>query len=536
MSRSMSRRQLLMAAAICSGLGPAVAMTTSACSPPPGSTPPPSDQPGLRRTPTRWRPAYHFSPEAGHLADPNGLVYVPGEEGVAGTFHLFHQHDGSWAHATSTDRWWWHDLPLALVPDESGQALSGSAVVDSHNTSGLVGEAKGRGVAAIFTSTAAGEAQELATSTDGGRTFVRYSGNPVLPPIGTADFRDPKVLWDEERHRWVAVIAVTDHVSLYASDDLRSWTFLSDFGRGRGLQTAVWECPDLFQLLEDGDPARPRWVLHVSVGDSEDTKGSTAQWFLGDFDGTRFSCPDPAGLVRVTDFGQDFYAAQTWFGEPGREPVWLAWMGNWRYPYQTPTLGWQGQMSVPRTLTLETRGGEPMLIQRPLDLAAIADGDAVTLEALDLTDAEPERRVPFDGTAYRLQGVLTWDGAAPPREVGVRVRVSGAKGVAFGVRPVDREVFLDRSTSGTEPLPTRAGGTVAFGRRSAARSSVQPQLPFSVLVDASSVEVFLDDGAHVGTNLVFAPDDATGVSVYAGGGSARAEQLEVTHLRTIWSP
>jgi len=297
-----------------------------------------------------FRPVYHYTPASGNLADPNGLIFHQGE------YHLFHQQDGAWAHAVSPDMVRWERLGTALEHDALGLAMSGSCVDDGANTSGLV---PGGGMVAIYTSTEGGEAQSLAYSTDRGRSWKRYDGNPVIPNEGRKDFRDPKVFWHEPTKSWVMVVSLGDRIAVYRSGDLRSWAHASDFGEGKGSHAAVWECPDLFPI-DDVSTGQTRWVLTMSIGDNNETHGSTAQYFIGDFDGSTFFPEDDR--IRFTDAGQDFYAAQTFEKVEGRR-IWLGWMGNWAYPYSMPTEGWKNQMSIPRELTLTTRDGVRLLRQ-----------------------------------------------------------------------------------------------------------------------------------------------------------------------------
>ncbi|WP_246119489.1 glycoside hydrolase family 32 protein [Cellulomonas massiliensis] len=498
----------------------AVVLGIGACTTPPEPSPTPPSVGPSPDPEDAWRPAFHYAPPTGRLADPNGLVWYDDE------WHLFHQADGTWAHAVSADLVHWQTLPTALEHDELGLAMSGSAVVDGANTSGLL---PGGGLAALYTSTAGGEAQSLATSSDRGRTWTRYDGNPVIPNDGRADFRDPKVFWHAPTRRWVMVVSVGDAVELFASTDLRHWSFLSRFGDGQGLHTAVWECPDLFPLPVDGgdDVA---WVLTVSVGDSPETSGSTAQYFVGDFDGTTFTRRGPADLVQVTDVGQDFYAAQTWENAPDGRRLWLGWAGNWRAPYSAPTVGWQGQMSVPRELALRTVDGLPRLVQTPAAELETLWGSPTTWRprSVDGTWA-----VDWRGTAYELDAELD---VGTAREVAVHVRTGdGARGgVAIGVTSGDDpQLFVDRSGAGSPVIGARDGsGPALVPRRTTGYRPVDGVVHLRVLVDASTVEAFVDDGALVATSLVYPPEGANGIAVSAVGGAATVRSLTVRPLRS----
>jgi fructan beta-fructosidase len=217
-------------------------------------------------TPGPGRPRLHFAPPGGWLNDPNGLVYLDGE------YHLFYQHHPHslvwgpmhWGHAVSRDLVRWEQLPIALAPDELGMIFSGSAVVDHENSAGFGAGA----LVAIFTHHMPGrEAQSLAFSTDRGRSWTKYAGNPVLAPADAPrDFRDPRVLWYEGPGggHWVMALAVEREIWFYTSPDLRAWTKASAFGAGRDVAGGVLECPELVTLPVDGGPER-RWALIVSV-------------------------------------------------------------------------------------------------------------------------------------------------------------------------------------------------------------------------------------------------------------------------------
>ncbi|MFF3911518.1 GH32 C-terminal domain-containing protein [Streptomyces sp. NPDC001848] len=270
-----------------------------------------------------YRPQFHFTPDKNWMNDPNGLVHYKGE------YHLFFQYnpngntwgDMSWGHAVSTDLVHWKQLPLALSYDDKEMVFSGSAVVDWHNTSGF-GTPTNPPMVAIYTSylkNTGRQAQSLAYSTDRGRTWTKYQGNPVLD-IGSTDFRDPKVQWYAPTKSWLMTVSLSaEHkVRFYSSRNLKDWTPLSEFGPA-GATGGVWECPDLFPLAVDGDKKNIKWVLVVNINPGGITGGSGAQYFVGDFDGKRFTAQDqgtytpPAGTV-VQNFESDGYGTWTTTG------------------------------------------------------------------------------------------------------------------------------------------------------------------------------------------------------------------------------
>lgn len=493
----------------------------------PGGTAPEEDTGTAREAYTEdFRPRFHYSPAEGNMADPNGMLWFDDE------FHLFHQQDGTWAHAVASDLVHWEELPTALEHDELGQALSGSAVVDGGNTSGLFPDTD-RGMVAIYTNTEGGEAQSIAHSRDDGRTWERYEHNPVIPNDGREDFRDPKVFWHEETRAWIMVVSTGQAVEVFSSPDLLDWEFRSGFGHDQGLQTAVWECPELFPLAVDGDPEDTRWVLAVSVGDNEETGGSTAQYFVGDFDGETFTNTNPADEVLVTDLGQDFYAAQSFTGGPDERRVWMGWVGNWRHPYSAPTEDWKNHMSVPRSLSLETVDGQVRLVQEP-----VAELDQLRGEPFALEDTEIDGVLPLDvnGRSFEFEAEIDLGEA---EEAGLRVFDGDASGTeewfAVGGNTEHDEFVMDRSHAGVDTLwePEREED-VEFGLRRAAHHVPEDGvLRLRGYVDEASVEVFVDGGALTGTMLAYPTPGNDGIALYSSGSTAVLESLTVYPMDPI---
>ncbi len=473
-----------------------------------------------------YRPQYHLSPESGNLADPNGMVYFEGE------YHQFHQQNGQWAHAISKDLVHWEYFPLALTRDELGEIWSGSAVVDWEDTSGFFdGEA---GLVAFFTHFKNGvQSQSIAYSKDKGRTWEKYEGNPVIPNPGIKDFRDPKVFWHDETEKWVMVVSADQTVYFYGSNDLKEWEFLSEFGHGEGAHMAVWECPDLFELPVDGDPNQTKWVLHVSIGDNHVTDGSTAQYFIGEFDGTTFTNNNPSNSVLWTDYGRDFYAAQSYSDIPeedGRR-IWLAWMSNWRYPYQSPTDPWMGMMSVPRELYLKTIPGEGIrLIQQPVEELNSLRASHYKFEDIKVNGTV--KLSDFQGTHYEFEAVIEWDQL---NEVGLRVRKSDTEETLIGFDAGSSEVFVDRTNSGKTDLIDRNGNSFKFGKGFAVPiNSENKQITLHGYIDESSIELFVNDGERVLSNLIFPNATSSSLELYSIGGEAAFKSLDLYHLKTIW--
>jgi fructan beta-fructosidase len=476
------------------------------------------------------RPQFHFSPVTNWMNDPNGLVYHSGE------FHLFYQFNPfgdrwghmSWGHAVSPDLVHWKHLPVALLEEDGIMIFSGSAVVDSANSSGL-GTTEKPPLIAIYTGhTENLQTQNLAFSTDRGRTWQKYRGNPVLD-IGKKDFRDPKVFRHIPTGRWIMAVAlpVERKVAFYGSFDLINWERLGEFGPA-GEVSGIWECPDLFELPIAKSPGEKRWVLIVNLNPGAVAGGSGTQYFTGDFDGATFRA-DPAPAPQWADYGRDFYAAVSWSDVPNSDGrrLWIGWMSNWEYADKIPTSPWRGAMSVPRSLSLEKRPGGLALIQTPVRELSRLRTEVLTTGNIGLPEANRmlrERKV--EGDLLEIEAEFRGGTA---RDFGLSVRAGQDQRTKAGYDVRRAEVYIDR----------RSSGNVSFhpafpGRHAAPLLADGGKIRLHLLVDRSSVELFANGGERVLTELIFPDPESHAVHFYESGGKATLLSLRIWKLASIW--
>lgn len=481
-----------------------------------------------------YRPKFHFGPQKNWMNDPNGMVYFNGE------YHLFYQYHPKgttwgpmhWGHTVSKDMVHWEHCPVALEPDEYGQIFSGSAVVDWNDTSGFFGGKPG--LVAIFThhdtypgSERTRERQSLAYSNDSGRTWTKYRDNPVLSDERFPDFRDPKVFWHKPTEQWVMILASGQMVSIYHSPNLRDWTFASQFGEGEGSHLGVWECPDLFELPVDGDPERTKWVMIVSIGNvPEIVEGSRTQYFIGDFDGTTFRNDSTPETVRWLDSGRDNYAGVSWSDIPAEDGrrIYVGWMSNWRYAQVTPTEGWRSLMTVPRVLSLRSKEDRLVLAQKPVqELQGLRGGSYKWKDEIIEEGQNPLSEISLG--CFELIAELEF---ADAEEFGFKVRASDSHETVIGYRVTEQELFVDRTLSGEgsfhPDFPVRHSVKLEASER---------RLSLHILVDASCVEVFGNDGEAAITDLIFPDQDDLDMAIYTLNGSVRLVSLEIYPLKSI---
>jgi fructan beta-fructosidase len=429
------------------------------------------------------------------------MVYYEGE------YHLFFQYYPNnivwgpmhWGHAVSKDLFHWKDLPIALYPDELGYVFSGSAVVDWNNSSGL-GTKDTPPLVAIYTyhdavAAEAGEidyqTQGIAYSTDKGRTWVKYTDNPVLDNPGVIDFRDPKVFWHEETQKWVMALAVKDQIAFYGSPNLKEWSLLSEFRSEIGVYGGVWECPDLFPLEDEA--GNTHWVLLVSINPGAPNGGSGTMYYVGDFDGEKFT--NKNRRLHWLDYGRDNYAGVTWADIPeedGRR-IFMGWMSNWLYAQEVPTSPWRSAMTVARSLHLKKHGQDFLVCSKPVEeIQALRtasssypdhEGKLWTLT----TDA-----VPFE-IEFAVQSIDSSIG-----DFTLKLSNAAGESISMHYDPQREGLSINRDNAGNTAFNSAFTGE-AFGPLEGAYETMN----FRMIVDKTSLEVFVNEGVLAQTETFF---------------------------------
>ena len=489
-----------------------------------------------------FRPVYHFTPSFGWMNDPNGMVYKDG------VYHLFYQYNpyGSmwgnmhWGHTVSRDLVNWEQQPVALERDTMGHIFSGSSVVDKNNTAGF-----GEGAIVAFYTSASdknGQIQCLAYSTDNGKSFTKYQNNPILTPFdGLRDFRDPKVFWYEPQKKWVMIVSADKEMRFYSSADLKNWVYMSSFGEGYGVQPNQFECPDFFELPVDGNPDKKKWVMIVNVNPGCMFGGSATEYFVGDFDGTKFTCETPKEVTKWMDWGKDHYATVT-FSNTGDRVIAMPWMSNWQYANVVPTRQFRSAQGLPRELSLYTEGDQIYMASSPVEeLSTLRNGTSNKLEPFKVNGKHDAGKLIDDNRgSYELHVSINPLNA---KKAGFILKNSKGENVKIYLDLIDKKLVMDRVNS----------GLVDFGEKSAPHAkenhdnrktnainyvndfalATWGKLPtdkkydFRIFVDKCSVEIFLNGGKVAMTNLVFPTEPYTQWEFFGEGGTFEVEAAEV---------
>ncbi len=505
-----------------------------------------------------YRPSYHFTPLYGWMNDPNGMVYKDGE------YHLYFQYNpyGSkwgnmhWGHAVSKDLVHWENLDPAIARDPVGHIFSGSSVVDKKNTAGFGKDA----IIAIYTNNSVNhdEVQCIAYSNDNGRTFTKYEGNPVLTPFdGLKDFRDPKVFWYEKGKCWYMIVSADKETRFYKSKNLKKWDYVSAFGKGMGQQPCQYECPDFFQLPVNGDKNNMKWVMTMNINPGCWFGGSATEYFVGDFDGKQFICPD-AKDVKWMDWGKDHYATVT-FSNTGDRVLAITWMSNWQYANLTPFKQNRGANGLPRELKLFENNGKYYLSEdvAPEVYSLRKTTRTLANETVDESKAFASLTAGMDG-AFEIEADITPDangiaGIEISNNKRERTLIyfdmkqgkvvmdrteSGLTDFGKQAVPHDIELAWDKQLAAEGKQPARVVNSINYKNDFALATWAPLSLcqagkktyHVDIFVDKSSIELFVDGGRIAMTNLVFPVAPYENVKLYAEGGKAQFNNINVHKL------
>ena len=94
--------------------------------------------------------------------------------------------------------------------------------------------------------------------------------------------------------------------------------------------------------------------------------------------------------------------------------------------------------------------------------------------------------------------------------------------------PVAEKIFVDRALAGSSEF------SKDFSGHATAPYQAGDRLQFQLFVDASSVELFVDNGKIVMTSLVFPTEEFTSLILFSAGGTVALEKAEFFNLKRIW--
>lgn len=472
------------------------------------------------------RAIYHFTTPDKWKNDPQRPIFFDGE------YHYYYLYNRDypngngteWRHATSEDLMHWKDEGVAIpkYTNKNGDIWSGSVVVDAQNTAGF---GKDSIVAIVTQPSANGGQQEqfLWYSTDKGRTFKSYSDHPIISNPSTKDFRDPKIIWDSQNNKWVMILAEGTKIGFYESHNLKNWQYTGVFFTHN---IGIVECPDLF-IMQANDGTY-KWVLGASANGKSSGKPNTYAYWVGNYNGKEFVADQSE--EQWLDYGFDWYAGVTF--ESGNSSdkfakrYAFAWMNNWDYSNNTPTVqdDFNGMDSIVRQISLKKQDDNTYsLISCPVETL---ENLITSTDYFGNIEVIGSKTLQVQGEAYQLDADVSWMDA---KNIGLKLQESVDKKwhIDVGIFTEGQYSYVNRSFTGQ---PDKS------------KKYVESRAPFDtskkiahlkILVDKTSIEVFVDDGKVSYSNEVFPNSNDKGITLFSIGGKAIFQNVVIKHFSSV---
>lgn len=433
-----------------------------------------------------YRQHFHIQPITGLLNDPNGFVYHNG------IWHLFYQwcpwgavHGLKyWYEIESEDLIHWINLGVGIKPDrdfDNKGAYSGSALVTKNS------------IYLYYTGNHCDDAWQrtsytcLANMRDDG-SMHKYS-KPLFGPSPhyTEHQRDPKIIYHQENQTYYIMLGAQslDHhgrIIFYKSKyHNKDFTFAGEL-KVPGYENFgdMWECPSIEHIGEMDVLIFCPQHLHI------EGRGNTIHhngYLIGHMDYETLTFHHD-GQFHVLDFGFDSYAAECAanIGDPSKA-ILIAWMGLPDASYPTDEENWSGCLTMPRELTIHNR----RLIQKPLD-----------------------------GFTKLRKESLPLDTRALPKACELDLHITGAlemylftssttRGLMILYDPLTKVITIDRSH-----MKKRFNIEQGESRN---RTLLRDLFSLRLFIDASSIEIYVNEGDALFTSRIFPEEDEHGFTI-----------------------
>ena len=243
-----------------------------------------------------------------------------------------------------------------------------------------------------------------------------------------------------------------------------------------------------------------------------------------------FKNDNPADTILTLDYGDTYYAAIPWNNLPADKKTYIGWM----IPNPQPTSPWKGQMSIPRDLSLvQTKDGY-RLMQYPTtvvskNLDKLSHNNILNASNIKINNEEiaVDKNNKIKGNAYWINAELSVE---PNTVAGFKIaqqKDNNNKTIAetvIGYDAANHQLYVDRTNSG--------GGKV---NEKKLKQTIDIRgnsntIKLTILLDKSSLEVFVNDGEAALTTYIYPAENADKIAAFANGGNAVIKSLKIWDL------
>ncbi len=341
--------------------------------------------------------------------------------------------------------------------------------------------------------------QRIAFSNDRGRSWNKFSGNPVIPFTDNDEARAPRVFFHEPSGKWVMVLSRKPDneerkrgFSFYTSGDLVTWEYQSHLAGFKG-------SPDIIELRVNNRPDDTRWIIFEANG----------SYIIGSFNGSQFI---PESIRMKNDFGSDYFASQTWSNIPGKDgrtlQIALLRNGEWE------SMPFSNQLTFPGELSLKKINSGIFLIKQPAREIETLYGKKYSWENKNLIPGINQNLVKgIEGECLRIKG---------------RFDLKTCESFGFMLR-------VGKKNQGTELVYNVRRGTLSILGQTIPLEPVDNKIYLDILLDRASVEVFANNGrVAFSANFKNQASDKKYI-LFNTGGELLVEELDIWEISSAWS-
>jgi len=216
------------------------------------------------------------------------------------------------------------------------------------------------------------------------------------------------------------------------------------------------------------------------------------------------------GLAAWVDYGADNYAGVTWSNVPeqdGRQ-LFLGWMSNWQYAKVVPTYKWRSAMTVPRSLSLVEINDQLILKSKPVT---------------ELKNYLSSVSVNNNGEVYQLPDSTLMIDIQDIEGSNLELTFSNSVNEKVVIKIDDQNISFDRTQAGISDFEAGFPGVHH------AKNLVNQVTHIQIYLDKSSMELFINDGELVMTELVFPSEPYSQLETKGDIG-----KVQVFKVESIW--
>jgi beta-fructofuranosidase len=446
-------------------------------------------------------PVYHFRPLAGWMNDVNAFLHFNGYYHVFFQLHPYSNGFGKmyWGHARSKDLIYWERLPIAIWPsEENGEkgCWSGAAAITDNGEpiifyTSVFQEGDQKTVRPFEQWAAIPEDDDLIC-------WKKHPSNPIFTYQAHAkedfgiEWRDPFAFKAEGR----------DFLVLYSEGGLPLYeaqnSELIEWKNMGYIFDKNFECPNFF-------PLKDKWVFITSAYEHG------AKYYVGTFDINKLCFkPETEGVLdrEHQRIGwQSLYGTNILFDDEGRCIL----LGRFNGFDNTlgEEYGWNGCMSLPRILTIDTDG---RIIQTPHPDLKIVRTDNLHLDNIEI----------------RNQVKTIKEVSGDTIEILIKLNLGDAESCGL-LLYYDEEQKKGISISYDGTNIDLAGNRFAYQPKNNAN-----KITFHAYLDKSLIELYIDDGRDYISHILDPRIFGTGIAIFAKSGHATVKTIDFWGMKSIW--